>query len=156
MAAACLAGLRYTALHPLGTDRHVLRDSAADLLVVNDRQFAARARPDGVQALTLAELGRLADSIAPGPGDPRGPALYLFYTGGTTGEPKGVTLRDRSLTANAWASASWTWPPDTHFLITTPMSHAAGLLVAPGLLRGASFELHPSFFRCSLSSHPCG
>ncbi|MFE6867262.1 AMP-binding protein [Kitasatospora sp. NPDC057692] len=148
MAAACLAGLRYTALHPLATaetDRTVLRDSASECLVVDDTRFASRARPEGVGTVTLAELDSLAADTAPGPGDPRGPALYLFYTGGTTGEPKGVMLGDRSLLANAWACSTWAWPPDTHFLITTPMSHAAGLLVAPGLLRGASFELHHSF-----------
>ncbi|MFD7383775.1 AMP-binding protein [Streptomyces anulatus] len=148
MAAACLAGLRYTALHPLATadtDLTVLRDSASNRLVVDDTRFASRARPDGVETIGLAELDRLAADTSPGPDDPRGPALYLFYTGGTTGEPKGVMLRDPSLLANAWACSTWAWPPDTHFLITTPMSHAAGLLVAPGLLRGASFELHPSF-----------
>ncbi|MFD0297268.1 AMP-binding protein [Streptomyces sp. NPDC127118] len=148
MAAACLAGLRYTALHPLATtdtDRTVLCDSASDYLVVDDTRFAARARPDGTKAITLAELDRIAADTHPGPNDPRGPALYLFYTGGTTGEPKGVMLRDRSLLANAWACSTWAWPPDTRFLITTPMSHAAGLLVAPGLLHGAGFELHPSF-----------
>ncbi|MFJ4710488.1 AMP-binding protein [Streptomyces anulatus] len=148
MAAACLAGLRYTALHPLATaatDLTVLRDSASNRLVVDDTRFASRARPDGVETISLAELDRLAADTSPGPDDPRGPALYLFYTGGTTGEPKGVMLRDPSLLANAWACSTWAWPPDTHFLITTPMSHAAGLLVAPGLLRGASFELHPSF-----------
>ncbi|MFJ1551860.1 AMP-binding protein [Streptomyces sp. NPDC088246] len=148
MAAACLAGLRYTALHPLATadtDRTILRDSASDYLIVDDTRFASRARPDGTKTITLAELDRLAADTPPGPDDPRGPALYLFYTGGTTGEPKGVMLRDRSLLANAWACSTWAWPPDTHFLITTPMSHAAGLLVAPGLLHGASFELHPSF-----------
>jgi fatty-acyl-CoA synthase len=148
MAAACLAGLRYTALHPLATadtDRTILRDSASDYLVVDDLRFAARAHPDDTETITLAELDRLTTDTPPGPDDPRGPALYLFYTGGTTGEPKGVMLRDRSLLANAWACSTWAWSSDTHFLITTPMSHAAGLLVAPGLLRGASFELHPSF-----------
>lgn len=148
MAAACLAGLRYTALHPLATadtDRTVLRDSASDYLVVDDTRFAARARPDGTKAISLAELDRIAADTPPGPNDPRGPALYLFYTGGTTGEPKGVMLRDRSLLANAWACSTWAWPPDTRFLITTPMSHAAGLLVAPGLLHECGFELHPSF-----------
>lgn len=55
MAAACLAGLRYTALHPLATadtDRTVLRDSASDCLVVDDTRFAARARPDGTKAIS--------------------------------------------------------------------------------------------------------
>ncbi|CAJ0557286.1 unnamed protein product, partial [Mesorhabditis spiculigera] len=66
----------------------------------------------------------------------QGRALCLFYTGGTTGEPKGVMLRDRSLVANAWAcTTAREWPADTTMLLTTPMSHAAGLLVAPGLQR---------------------
>ncbi|TDD42194.1 AMP-binding protein [Saccharopolyspora elongata] len=148
MVAACLAGLRYAALHPLGTvdtDRSILSDCAADLLLVDDTRFASRAHSADTRVVTLSELGRLVDDTRPGADDPRGPALYLFYTGGTTGEPKGVMLRDRSLVANAWACSSWAWPPETNLLITTPMSHAAGLLVAPGLLRGASFELHPSF-----------
>lgn len=36
MAAACLAGIRFAALHPLGdagNDAYVLRDSGADLLI---------------------------------------------------------------------------------------------------------------------------
>ncbi|SEL71616.1 AMP-binding protein [Rhodococcus maanshanensis] len=148
MVAACLAGLRYVALHPLGTaeaDRVILRDSAADLFVVDHSQFPTRADQEGTKAITMAALNRLVAEARPGPQDPRGPALYLFYTGGTTGEPKGVMLRDRSLVANAFACSTWEWPQDTNFLITTPMSHAAGLFVAPGLLRGASFDVHASF-----------
>ncbi|MHA4854350.1 AMP-binding protein [Rhodococcus sp. MSC1_016] len=148
MAAACLAGLRYVALHPLSTadsDRIILQDSSADLVLVDSTRFPDRANPAGTRVVTLTELDNLVAEAHPAADDPRGPALYLFYTGGTTGEPKGVMLRDRSLVANAWASCSWTWPPQTNFLITTPMSHAAGLLIAPGLLHGASFEIHATF-----------
>ncbi|MFI1380308.1 AMP-binding protein [Embleya sp. NPDC020886] len=150
MVAACLAGVRFTALHPLGSsenDAYVLRDSGADLLVVDDTRFADRAAAAsaGTRVLTLSELADLAEHIVPTPRDPRGPARYLFYTGGTTGEPKGVVLGDRSLTANAWAGTTWAWPERTTFLVTTPMSHAAGLLIAPGLLRGATFVIHPGF-----------
>ncbi|GCD97899.1 AMP-binding protein [Embleya hyalina] len=153
MAAACLAGVRFTALHPLGSrenDAYVLRDSGADLLVVDDTRFADRAaaaRAAATRVVTLSELADLAEDIdtTPAAGDRRGPADYLFYTGGTTGEPKGVVLGDRSLTANAWAGTTWAWPERTTFLVTTPMSHAAGLLIAPGLLRGATFVIHPGF-----------
>ncbi|MFE3001994.1 AMP-binding protein [Nocardia sp. NPDC059246] len=148
MAAACLAGLRYAALHPLGTagmDTTVLSDSSTDLLVVDDRSSPERAARTDVRTITLSELGGYVAAAQPHSSDPRRPATYLFYTGGTTGAPKGVILGDRSLVANAWANASWAWPHDTNFLVTTPMSHAAGLLVAPGFPRGASFTLHKSF-----------
>ncbi|MFE5326794.1 AMP-binding protein [Embleya sp. NPDC056575] len=150
MAAACLAGIRFTALHPLGTsdnDAYVLRDSGADLLIVDETRFAERAATarTTTTVVTLNELADQAAHITPTTRDPRGPACYLFYTGGTTGEPKGVVLGDRSLTANAWAGTTWSWPERTTFLITTPMSHAAGLLIAPGLLRGATFVIHPGF-----------
>ncbi|MFM9258381.1 AMP-binding protein [Rhodococcus sp. 5A-K4] len=151
MAAACLAGVRYTALHPLATeenDRMVLKDSGTDLLLVADGQFQARAEAAQTRVMSLSALESACELATAGTGSGfggQGRALYLFYTGGTTGEPKGVMLRDRSLVANAWACTTWEWPADTTMLLTTPMSHAAGLLVAPGLQRGASFELHRSF-----------
>lgn len=151
MAAACHAGIRFSALHPLATqndDAYVLRDSASTVLIVDtaDNRFTERSRSANadVRVVPLAELLKHAAQCSPS-AEPSRPATYLFYTGGTTGEPKGVILRDRSLTANAWASATWPWPDRTRFLITTPMSHAAGLLVAPGLLRGAEFAVHDNF-----------
>jgi fatty-acyl-CoA synthase len=149
MAAACHAGIRFTALHPLATahdDDYLLRDSGAAVLIVDDHAFAERAAAASthVRVMTISELLALADQ-ASGAETRRGSACYLFYTGGTTGEPKGVILPDRSLVANAHASLSWDWPRDTQFLLTTPMSHAAGLLVAPGLLHGATFHIHAAF-----------
>ncbi|MBN9096520.1 MAG: AMP-binding protein [Pseudonocardia sp.] len=149
MAAACHAGIRYTALHPMAThvdDAFVLRDSGSAVLVVDDSRFDERtnAARDAVRVVPLRRLNDLARDSAPS-ANISADATYLFYTGGTTGEPKGVILRDRSLTANAWASSTWDWQHDTRFLITTPMSHAAGLLVAPGLLHGADFHIHDRF-----------
>ncbi|MEE1736887.1 AMP-binding protein [Streptomyces sp. BE147] len=150
MAAACLAGIRFAALHPLGNsenDAYVLRDSGAGLLIVDEDRFADRAAEARAmtEVVSLSALSDLAGRTPPAAADPLAEACYLFYTGGTTGEPKGVVLGDRSLTANAWACTTWAWPERTTFLITTPMSHAAGLLVAPGLLRGATFVIHPGF-----------
>lgn len=149
MAAACHAGIRYTALHPMATtldDAYVLRDSGSAVLVVDHAHFPDRAHAarDAVQVVPLHELDALAHDSAAST-SPSADATYLFYTGGTTGQPKGVILRDRSLTANAWASSTWAWQHDTRFLITTPMSHAAGLLIAPGLLHGATFHIHDQF-----------
>jgi fatty-acyl-CoA synthase len=149
MAAACHVGIRFSALHPLATahdDDYLLRDSGAAILIVDDEVFAARAAAAAarVRVVTISELLALAaeGTVA---ATRKGPACYLFYTGGTTGEPKGVILPDRSLVANAQASLAWDWPRDTQFLLTTPMSHAAGLLVAPGLLHGATFHIHAAF-----------
>lgn len=151
MAAACHAGIRFAALHPLASrrdDEVVLRDSGTALLVVDDtnarfEQRALAAAPS-VRVVPLTELLSLARRTEPS-SDPAAEATYLFYTGGTTGTPKGVILRDRSLTANAWASTTWPWPEHARFLLNTPMSHAAGLFVAPGLLRGAEFTIHEHF-----------
>ena len=149
MAAACHAGIRYSALHPMAAahdDIRVLRDSGTVLLIVDEERFPERARAAAAstRVMSLTELNAIVAGTPPST-DTAGEATYLFYTGGTTGEPKGVILTDRSLTANAWASATWPWPADTQFLLATPMSHAAGLLVAPGLLKGATFHLHAAF-----------
>jgi long-chain acyl-CoA synthetase len=51
----------------------------------------------------------------------------LFYTGGTTGQAKGVMLSHRNLVANA-IHLQWAWPfsPSTRWLVAAPLFHAAG------------------------------
>jgi long-chain acyl-CoA synthetase len=51
----------------------------------------------------------------------------LFYTGGTTGQAKGVMLSHRNLVANA-IHFQWVWPFDagTRWLVAAPLFHAAG------------------------------
>jgi long-chain acyl-CoA synthetase len=53
----------------------------------------------------------------------------LFYTGGTTGQAKGVMLSHRNLVANA-THFQWVWPfaADTRWLVAAPLFHAAGSL----------------------------
>jgi long-chain acyl-CoA synthetase len=53
----------------------------------------------------------------------------LFYTGGTTGQAKGVMLSHRNLIANA-THFQWVWPfaPTTRWLVAAPLFHAAGSL----------------------------
>jgi long-chain acyl-CoA synthetase len=51
----------------------------------------------------------------------------LFYTGGTTGAPKGVMLSHRNLVANAMHFAvCWPFTTDTTWLVMAPLYHAAG------------------------------
>src|SRR5439155_15089054 len=53
----------------------------------------------------------------------------LFYTGGTTGNAKGVMLSHRNLLANA-THFQWLWPFDhaTLWLVAARLSHSAGSL----------------------------
>jgi fatty-acyl-CoA synthase len=153
MAAACLCRLRYVPLHPLGsaaTDRYTFGDAEIRALFVDADLFAERAAAAEGQVEFVRDLGELElpasrpEEVLAGAGEDE--ALYVLYTGGTTGSPKGVMLPDRSLLANALMTAThWDWPTWTNFAICTPMSHAAGLFVLPGLMLGATFTLQSRF-----------
>ena len=64
---------------------------------------------------------------------------WLFYTSGTTGQPKGAMLTHRVLTAmtlNYFADVDTVAPMDC-ILHAAPMSHGSGLYILPHVLRGA-------------------
>ncbi len=53
---------------------------------------------------------------------------FIFYTSGTTGQPKGALLTQRSVTSNLKAlREAWRWTEDDLFLLTLPMFHIHGL-----------------------------
>ena len=55
----------------------------------------------------------------------------IFYTGGTTGSPKGVMLTHGNLVANAFAfMACWPFTRETSWLVVAPIFHAAGTIGA--------------------------
>ena len=55
----------------------------------------------------------------------------IFYTGGTTGSPKGVMLTHGNLIANAFAfMACWPFTRETSWLVVAPLFHAAGTIGA--------------------------
>jgi long-chain acyl-CoA synthetase len=75
----------------------------------------------------LAELG--PDDVA-----------WLFYTSGTTGRPKGVTLTHRNLlamTLNYLADVDAATPGE-HLLHAAPMSHGSGIYILPNIAMAAT------------------
>lgn len=116
--------------HALPELRYALSDAGATLLIT-DRDPADLA--DCVQrvwtfadydaALAAAEQRTMEQPVVVAPDDLAG----LFYTGGTTGQSKGVMLSHRNLIANTyhWLTMVPHEPQDME-LVIAPLFHAAG------------------------------
>lgn len=153
MAGALTAGCRYTPLHPLG--------SAADHSAVLERAqvsaFLFEEEVYGEHVKAMAHLPDLVWAVGGLPYDSQpstrpavdiGPddLAFLPFTGGTTGVPKGVMLPHRVLVTNAVMTlAGWDLPARPRYLAVTPVSHAAGVIVIPVLLRGGTVILQRRF-----------
>jgi fatty-acyl-CoA synthase len=162
--ASMVSGCRGTPLHPLGSledHAYVLGDAGIEALVF-DPSFAGRAAAlrDRVPSLTRLlsfgpgdvgdDLTALAAGYRPGPlaapsVDPEA-ISSLAYTGGTTGEPKGVMSTYRGGAAMLQIMLTeWQWPTDLRHLVCTPLSHAGAAFVVPALIRGGSIVVLPRF-----------
>ncbi|WP_407474881.1 AMP-binding protein [Sulfitobacter sp. PM12] len=160
MAAAICMGVRYTALHPMGSlDDHlfIVGDAEIDMLIVEPTAYAARIEPLS-KACKIATLGpseghtdisALADQQTPGDLSPTldsSQIVCVVYTGGTTGMPKGVIHRHPSFVNSVQTVlGEYEWPAETRMLIVAPISHAAGLLVLPVLLKGGMVVMANGF-----------
>lgn len=73
--------------------------------------------------------------------------LGLFYTGGTTGQSKGVMLTHRNLITNAFAAQSvQPMGPDDCYLVMAPMFHAAGAVsLIQSMFLGVRQVILPAF-----------
>ena len=79
------------------------------------------------------------------PRDSSDPAV-AYFTGGTTGRPKGIVHGQAGVLVNLWAHLLEAGiGPDERLLLTTPLAHAAGLFTLAGLLRGAYVRIERGF-----------
>ncbi|MDB5820950.1 MAG: acyl-CoA synthetase [Rhizobacter sp.] len=158
MAATWMIGARYTALNMLSGPqdlRHILEDAEIgvfvhDLAVADRATTAAHGLCRTVLALTgEAGLFTLAQRQSDAPMvlvDTEETIARIGYTGGTTGRPKGVVLSHRVLVQCATMMlAYYEWPDPLRMLLSTPLSHAAGSLALPTLLRGGTVHVLARF-----------
>src|SRR3954471_12711580 len=152
------------ALHPLGSaddQAFILEDSEALALVFDPSLYAGAASeiaervPSLKHVLSLgpSEVGEdilaLADKEVGGPLQSVAEAddiCSLGYSGGTTGRPKGVVQRHRTVVEmNTLIRTSWQLPHEIRFLAATPISHAAACFVLPTWMEGGTVVLQRGF-----------
>ncbi|CAJ96494.1 O-succinylbenzoic acid-CoA ligase MenE or related acyl-CoA synthetase (AMP-forming) [Cupriavidus necator] len=160
--AAQLAGLKNVSLHPMASEADhafVLQDAGVRALVVDNARFTERARvlaagaglqvlplDDGEFGPGLANAAAAFDDTPVVPGDDPTEISRLAYTGGTTGRSKGILHTHRTtVTVLQYMLASYEWPAQIRYLVTTPISHASGSLFLPTLLRGGTIYVCDKF-----------
>ena len=164
MAACYVGGYRSVTLHALaGAADHaaIVRDCAARVFVTESayaaRAQALRAECPQVEHWLSHEPAATGEAFWPDANVGALPPLdavdapedivRLAYTGGTTGRSKGVMLSSRAMRENArlWL-AGIDWPgTDTRTLCSAPISHGAGSLIYPTLVRGGAVVLQRGF-----------
>jgi fatty-acyl-CoA synthase len=161
--ATIMLGGRFTALHPLGSlddFEQVCTDAEVHTLVFDPAAFddtaaalVAATSIENVLALGPSrfapDLLALAEEAPPAPpaasAAPADLAMVL-YTGGTTGRPKGVAIPGRVWTNTILTVlADFELPDRPRYLAASPITHAAGMMIVPTLLRGGTVFLHPGF-----------
>ena len=133
-------------LHPKEV-AFILDDADVRIAFVNDEGNAAQiqAACSGVKQFVSvdgAEYRRLlhSDPLSVPASVSDRDAAWLFYTSGTTGQPKGVVLTHRNLRAmalNYLADVDHAAVGD-HLLHAAPMSHGSGLYIVPNVAAGST------------------
>jgi acyl-CoA synthetase len=97
-------------------------------------------------ALRFGPLFRRADRAQPFSTDPDR-IVYLAYTSGTTGQPKGVMHSDNTILANSRAMVKdWSFDQSTIVYSFSPLSHNIGIVgLAVGIAAGGEVVVHTPF-----------
>ena len=129
--------------------RYCLENSEAPLLITDENfvEFAERARaevPTATDILVLDAEARAA-LAAHDPIEPLEPTdedlAGIFYTGGTTGPPKGVMLTHRAFVLAGITQERENGVDETAVYVhTSPLFHLAGLVTCMGMLTGAGTQ----------------
>jgi fatty-acyl-CoA synthase len=161
--AAWCSGLTVTYLHPLGSladHLYQLGDAGVQALFVDPAKFAQRGSDliehAGLEHLFTfgpAEVGRDLHAAreqvgASTPVDvaDAGELVWLNYTGGTTGRPKGVRYRHSSVLGHSRSILTdFELPAEPRYLAAAPITHVAGTKILPVLHRGGSVHLLDGF-----------
>lgn len=143
------------------TAGYILERSGARALVVDDVQFDA-ALTDYVEVIVFCSSGNTAlpsgalefpgreydlpdGAAVPAAGTSEAPAA-IYFTGGTTGRPKGVLHTQASTVALHYAQLLEAEITDSdRLLLMTPLAHAAGLFAQSALIRGSQIVLTEKF-----------
>lgn len=86
------------------------------------------------------------EQLAGLPGASASEPAAIYFSGGTTGVPKGIVHSQQGLASNLWSHVIEAGiGPDDVLLLTTPQVHSAGLFAQVGLLRGACTRIEAGF-----------